>query len=44
MYFAVLLCSECTCFVNVFILIRRVAVVRIGASANLALLGKVRKV
>ena len=41
MYFAVLLCSECTCFVSVFIFIRQVAVVRTGVSANLALLGKV---
>ena len=44
MYFAVLLCSECTCFVNLFILIRQVAVVRTSASANLALLGESRKV
>jgi len=43
MYFVVFICSECTCFVSVFILIRQVAYVRTSASANLPLVGKVGK-
>jgi len=45
MYFVDFMCSECTCFVNVFILIRQVAAaVRTSASANLPLVGESRKV
>jgi len=44
MYLVILFVVSVLVIVNVVILIRRVTVVRTVASANLALLGKVRKV